>query len=668
LPLSTGALFCYLEALSVSVFSALAVYLACDRSRRSANLPFVGLLLILAGESLADLLLSPWHDLATAHVTAGSVKWILVLFAFSLVLQCSARLLQNGWRRIGQTAAWTSTAAAAFTAVGVGAGGPAWEAWGAPMGAGPDSMAFSLSGLWFGTLSALVTCMLGRAALRARGLARRQEARHLFVVWLVVLGAEGAMLIAAGLASVTPQAQSAVDGVHRLAMLIAGGYLGLTVLRFGSPAGRPINTAMTPLVISTAASLVVLDALPLLLAPNAAPPGNASWMVPIVSGLVAGALLGEPRMARLAERWFTTYQSDRRSFTIQLRTARADLASGKLSEEQVVALRLRLQVALSAAYVQVVDRTRGPEPDQREATGVPLGPVALRRAIRSTGGRWAELLIGEPFRDQPYGDADRELAERFAEFLADCFEAGFSAGQLHPSRQTGQIQIRSFGGLRLSGTGNGHLPLRASQVLALLTTAYPDGVSADRLAATIWPDSRPDAARNNLHVALHALRRGLGMLIAQGARLNRVHHLGGLYQLELDGELGIDRLAFESAYQSGQRRLQSADQTGAEAAFQRAIELYRGPYLDNTALQLTVELEAVRHRLREQFVEMVIFVAERYVERDDQLAAEQALLRALEVEPQADLALQQLVRLYQSNGRHSKARAVEQRFARMQER
>jgi hypothetical protein len=74
------------------------------------------------------------------------------------------------------------------------------------------------------------------------------------------------------------------------------------------------------------------------------------------------------------------------------------------------------------------------------------------------------------------------------------------------------------------------------RLFALLVAAHPLGVSRDRLADELWPDSEGDKAVRNLYAATKDLRRVLAT--AGGIRLVAG---GGTYRLEADQDVTIQR-------------------------------------------------------------------------------------------------------------------------------
>ena len=100
---------------------------------------------------------------------------------------------------------------------------------------------------------------------------------------------------------------------------------------------------------------------------------------------------------------------------------------------------------------------------------------------------------------------------------------------------------------------------KAFFLLAYLLIARPRGLqSRDRLISTFWPDQDETRARGSLRAALHVLRDALGgdVIVREGDT-----HVGVDVRL-----VSCDAIDFDSALAAGH--------------LARALELYRGPLLD----------------------------------------------------------------------------------------
>ncbi|HEV2733792.1 MAG TPA: hypothetical protein VGV85_03100, partial [Longimicrobiaceae bacterium] len=132
--------------------------------------------------------------------------------------------------------------------------------------------------------------------------------------------------------------------------------------------------------------------------------------------------------------------------------------------------------------------------------------------------------------------------------------------------------LKTLGGLSLGSDGD-PVPPSATQrrrlvFLALLAAAGGRGVTRDRLAGILWPESAPERARHALDQLLYATRRDLGR--------DAVRATGGTVSLDGD-RVRSDLAAYEGALDAG-------DWEGAAA-------LYAGPFVDGVYLDGSREWE-----------------------------------------------------------------------------
>jgi adenylate cyclase len=168
------------------------------------------------------------------------------------------------------------------------------------------------------------------------------------------------------------------------------------------------------------------------------------------------------------------------------------------------------------------------------------------------------------------------------------------------------MQLLTLGGLSVDGgkrTRQGAASQRkALALLALLGGAGRRGLSRDKLIAFLWPDSPTDHALHSLTQLLYSLRRDLA---AESLFL-------GTTDLSLNPELLVVDLAeFTSSLEAGD--------------FARAVEVYRGPFLDGFFLSGAAEFErwvdAERARLAQRHLGALESLAEAANRRGDLAAA-----------------------------------------------
>ena len=134
------------------------------------------------------------------------------------------------------------------------------------------------------------------------------------------------------------------------------------------------------------------------------------------------------------------------------------------------------------------------------------------------------------------------------------------------------FHLRTLGGAALESGG---VPLdsvgaqrKTLALLILLAAARQQGISRDRLAAFLWPESDIERARGGLKQALHVLRRQVGSpTIVLGST-----------ELRLNGaEIATDLDAFLGAIEAGDH--------------EAAVASYGGPFLDGFHLAAAAEFE-----------------------------------------------------------------------------
>ena len=132
-------------------------------------------------------------------------------------------------------------------------------------------------------------------------------------------------------------------------------------------------------------------------------------------------------------------------------------------------------------------------------------------------------------------------------------------------------RLVTFGGLVVLGEDDGPIPTirgRNLALLALLARSGAGGMTRERLASYLWPESDQDRARHSLDQALYRLRQILGSDLFLD---------GGGTLLPNRGILDGDVQRFTDALASGDRR--------------RAVDEYAGPFLDGFHLSKSGEFE-----------------------------------------------------------------------------
>ena len=168
---------------------------------------------------------------------------------------------------------------------------------------------------------------------------------------------------------------------------------------------------------------------------------------------------------------------------------------------------------------------------------------------------------------------------------------------------------------------------RTRYLLAYLLLHRRSAVPRDVLMDTFWPDARPAAARNSLHVALTGVRRALGAAWPSPV-LERRH---GNYRLAPELTVWVDVEEFERAYRDGQQAQRSGDDERARGAYAAADRLYGGellaedPYAEWAAM--------ARETLRLDLLDTLGRLADLHAAAGDHAAAVLVARRALDIDP-----------------------------------
>ncbi|MFN8498574.1 MAG: tetratricopeptide repeat protein [Anaerolineae bacterium] len=124
---------------------------------------------------------------------------------------------------------------------------------------------------------------------------------------------------------------------------------------------------------------------------------------------------------------------------------------------------------------------------------------------------------------------------------------------------------------------------RAIEMLFYLLTQQNRSLHA--IGAAIWPEASPQQMRGRFHNTLHNLRKALG-------DKNWILRVNDEYEFSRTMPYWCDVEAFEAAAAEGQRLAAVAPEEAA-AHLQRAIDLYRGPFLKDTDNAWTTQLRQV---------------------------------------------------------------------------
>jgi DNA-binding SARP family transcriptional activator len=175
---------------------------------------------------------------------------------------------------------------------------------------------------------------------------------------------------------------------------------------------------------------------------------------------------------------------------------------------------------------------------------------------------------------------------------------------------------------------------RPAELLKLIASAPRRSLTRDQVIERLWPDKDSSSGANNLHRALHDLRKVLG-----GGWLALD---GGVVRLSGDVWVDVEQLDADAACDDPERQ-------------REALALYHGDLCPNDEVAW---LEVRRRALRRRFIEGSLGLARRCLTLGQPASAIGPLERAIEVEPPQEEAHRLLMRAFSDAGR--KRDALEQ--------
>lgn len=186
---------------------------------------------------------------------------------------------------------------------------------------------------------------------------------------------------------------------------------------------------------------------------------------------------------------------------------------------------------------------------------------------------------------------------------------------------------------------------RAQSLYAFLLLHRGRPVAREVLMCQFWPHASEHAARNNLNVTLHALRRHLS---GRSGGLPYVHFVRGCYALNPDLEVWVDAEEFERLAAGGRRAERAGDHEGAVRGYHAAEVLYRGDLFADSPYDEW--LLPQRRALRAAYLDLQERIADHALRTGDIAACAAACQRILALEPCSEPAHQGLMLSYARQG------------------
>jgi DNA-binding SARP family transcriptional activator len=187
---------------------------------------------------------------------------------------------------------------------------------------------------------------------------------------------------------------------------------------------------------------------------------------------------------------------------------------------------------------------------------------------------------------------------------------------------------------------------RGRAILKYLLTHRQSPVLREVLMDCFWPEGSPEAARNNLNVAIHGLRQAFRTLADPPV----VIYKQGAYLINPDISVWLDVDHFEQHIQSGQRLEAAGQLAAAAAAYERGIELYADDFLIDDPNEEWPVLN--RERLRVLYFEALDHLSQIYFHQGQYTMCATLCQRLLARDSCREDAHCRLMRCYCRQGQH----------------
>ena len=161
-----------------------------------------------------------------------------------------------------------------------------------------------------------------------------------------------------------------------------------------------------------------------------------------------------------------------------------------------------------------------------------------------------------------------------------------AAAALRPAAPAADLTVRLLGAVEVFRDAEVQIPARAwkirraLEVFCLVASSRDRRATKDRIVDALWGDARPSVIEKNFHPTISYLRQAL----------NHAHHVPknfilferGAYLLNPAYRYDVDIERFESGVREARALRSKGDAAAALAAYDQALALYRGPFLEET--------------------------------------------------------------------------------------
>jgi DNA-binding SARP family transcriptional activator len=186
---------------------------------------------------------------------------------------------------------------------------------------------------------------------------------------------------------------------------------------------------------------------------------------------------------------------------------------------------------------------------------------------------------------------------------------------------------------------------RAKAVFKYLVVHRDRPVAKETLMEVFWPDTGVSAARNNLNVAVHALRR---FLRDEHSKVSHVVFRDGCYLIDPALSVWVDIAEFERLADAGARHERLGRMPEAVRDLHAAEALYQGGLFDDDPFEEW--MLALRRELQDRYVTVLERLGELYRAAGDDRGCLDVARKVVAIEPFREAAHRELMRCYARQG------------------
>jgi DNA-binding SARP family transcriptional activator len=186
---------------------------------------------------------------------------------------------------------------------------------------------------------------------------------------------------------------------------------------------------------------------------------------------------------------------------------------------------------------------------------------------------------------------------------------------------------------------------RAKAVFKYLVIHHERPVAKETLMDVFWPDTGVDAARNNLNVAVHALRR---FLRDAHSKVSHVVFRDGFYFIDPALPVWVDAAEFERLAAAGEQHERLGRLPEAVRDLHAAEALYQGGLFDDDPYEEW--MLPYRRELQDRYVGVLERLGDLYRAAEDDRACIDVARKIVALEPFREAAHRELMRSYARQG------------------